>query len=291
MLEVKTESTLLSFLIEEMKELSRSRIKDFLREGRVLVNGQSVTKFDAPLMPGDKVSIGDNKSSRKTELNNKYVRLVHEDRYLVVIEKREGILSMATSHHSFCIKTVLDNYFERSRQRCRAHLVHRLDRETSGLMIFAKSREVQQVFESDWKGFVYDRRYVAVAKGMLEQDEGTISSWLRDNKQYFTMSSKTDNGGKFAVTHYRVLDRGKENTLVELRLETGRKNQIRVHLSDLHHPVVGDRKYGAVQIESSDSAIPVRMCLHAVRLFFKHPVTGEDLHFSTPIPAYFLMQL
>ena len=218
--------------------------------------------------------------------------LVYEDKYLVVIEKREGILSMATSHHSFCVKTVLDNYFERTCQHCRAHLVHRLDRDTSGLMIYAKSRNVQQLFEQDWKGIVYDRRYVAVAQGLLEQESGTIVSWLKDNKQYYTISSKTDNGGKRAITHYRILQKGKVNTLVELKLETGRKNQIRVHLSDLYHPVVGDKKYGSAEEEASDYAKNTdRMCLHAFRLYFKHPVTGEDLHFETPIPQSFVKLL
>ena len=287
---VKKRIRLLPFLFEAMANLSHSRIKQFLQEGRILVNGNPTTQHDAQLEIGDKIELGDSKL-KKIKLNNRYVSLVYEDKYLVVIEKREGILSMATSHHSFCVKTVLDNYFERTCQHCRAHLVHRLDRDTSGLMIYAKSRRVQQLFEQNWKGQVYDRRYVAVAQGHLDQECGTIVSWLNENKQFYTISSTTDNGGKKAITHYRILKRGKINTLVELKLDTGRKNQIRVHLSDLCHPVVGDKKYGNIEEDVLECSVNIRMCLHAFRLFFKHPVTGEDLHFETPIPPYFLTLL
>lgn len=287
MLVVDKEITLLPMLIEWQKEMSRNRLKQYLQNGRIHVNGKPITRFDYALKPGDRLEIG-SASSRKSELNNKYLRMVYEDKYLVVIEKREGILSMATSHHAFCVKTVLDNYFERNHLRCHAHLVHRLDRDTSGLMIFAKSREVQQLFEADWKGLVYDRRYVAVAKGRMENESGTVSNWLKDNKQYFTYSSEVDNGGKWAVTHYRVLDYGKVNTLVELRLDTGRKNQIRVHLSDLRHPVLGDRKYGGMPDNAGeDETLAPRLCLHAYRLHFRHPVTGDDMAFDTPIPTLF----
>ena len=289
--EVKKEAKLLPFLFEEMPAISRSRLKQFLRDGRILVNGKSVTQHDTPLAPGDKVVLSSEKTIRSAGLNNRYVSLVYEDRHLVVVEKRDGILSMATSHHSFCIKTVLDNYFERTRQHCRAHLVHRLDRDTSGLMLFAKNRETQQRFEANWKELVYDRRYVAAARGILTPDTGTVTSWLKDNKQYFTMSSPVDNGGKLAITHYKVLQRGSRNTLVELRLETGRKNQIRVHLSDLHHPVVGDHKYGIQPDQDALAPEPPRMYLHAFRLYFRHPITGEELHFSTPIPSDFLAVL
>ncbi|MCH5179008.1 MAG: RluA family pseudouridine synthase [Prevotellaceae bacterium] len=283
---VKKDSPLLTWLLEAFPDMSRSRVKQLLRQGRILVNGKSIRQHDALLRVGDTVEIGA-ASVEANRISNHYLRLVYEDNHLVVIDKREGILSMATSHHSFCVKTVLDEYFERRHLRCSAHLVHRLDRDTSGLMIFAKSRNVQKIFEEDWKGLVYDRRYVAVALGQVEKDEGTISNWLKDNKQFFTFSSPVDNGGKFAVTHYRVLQRGATNTLVEARLDTGRKNQIRVHLSDLGNPILGDRKY------APDDAVAAfsRLCLHAYRLYFIHPVTGEHLMFDTPVPNKFLSAL
>ena len=283
---VKNDTCLLPYLMEKFSDMSRSRIKQLLSRRRILVNGKSITRHDTPLRSGDVVEIG-SAMAEVDRLNSRYLRLVYEDNHLVVIDKREGILSMATSHHSFCVKTILDEYFERCHLRCHAHLVHRLDRETSGLMLYAKSRNVQHLFETDWKGLVYDRRYVAVVLGKMEKDEGTISNWLTDNKQFFTYSSPVDNGGKYAVTHYRVLRRGAVNTLVEARLDTGRKNQIRVHLSDIAHPVLGDRKYGP----DNDAAAFSRLCLHAYRLHFIHPITGERLMFDTPVPSKFLAAL
>lgn len=283
---VKNDTCLLPYLMEKFSDMSRSRIKQLLSRRRILVNGKSITRHDTPLRSGDVVEIG-SAMAEADRLNSRYLRLVYEDNHLVVIDKREGILSMATSHHSFCVKTILDEYFERCHLRCHAHLVHRLDRETSGLMLYAKSRNVQHLFETDWKGLVYDRRYVAVVLGNMEKNEGTISNWLTDNKQFFTYSSPVDNGGKYAVTHYRVLRRGAVNTLVEARLDTGRKNQIRVHLSDIAHPVLGDRKYGP----DNDAAAFSRLCLHAYRLHFIHPITGERLMFDTPVPSKFLAAL
>lgn len=296
---VEKETTLFEELATWQSSLSRSRLKQFLQHRRVLVNGRPVTQYNHPLHEGDVIELGQSDKGRG-DANSRYLKILYEDRFLVVINKNEGILSMATSHHAFCVKTVLDNYFERTHQRCHVHLVHRLDRDTSGLMIFAKSRDVQMRFEADWKGIVYDRRYVAVAEGVMQTSDGTVSNWLKDNKQYFTYSSPVDNGGKFAVTHYRVLERGRNNTLVELKLDTGRKNQIRVHLSDLGHPVLGDRKYGIVPDivdsrmhsggapASSGLATAKRLCLHAYRLHFTHPVTGEQMQFDTPVPNYFL---
>lgn len=286
---VDKESLLLPFLQKKWSDVSRERLKRLLRDGRILVNGNSVTRFDYILKEGDRVDVGPSVANRGG-LKNRFVRLVYEDRYLVVIEKNIGILSMASSHHAFCVKTVLDGYFERSKQRCRAHVVHRLDRDTSGLMIYAKSREVQKLFEADWKSIVYDRRYVAVACGLMEREQDTLVSWLKDNKQYFTYSSPVDNGGKMAITHYRVIKRGECNSLVELKLDTGRKNQIRVQLSDIHHPVLGDRKYG-LPCEDDNEACSQRLCLHAMRLHFTHPVTNEDMCFDTPIPSEFLNKL
>ena len=214
-------------------------------------------------------------------LISRYVKIVYEDQYLVVIEKNVGILSMAAGHRSLNVKSVLDDYFHKSKQKCRAHVVHRLDRDTSGLMVYAKDMETEQILEHNWHDIVYDRRYVAVVSGEMEDDEGTIANWLKDNKAYVTYSSPVDNGGKYAITHFHTLDRTTEHSLVEYRLETGRKNQIRVHSADMGHPVCGDPKYG-----NGDDPIH-RLCLHAFLLCFYHPVTGERMEFETMIPASF----
>ena len=232
------------------------------------------------LEPGMKVAVSKTKRNQMG-FKNRYVKIVYEDRWLIVVEKMPGILSMAAGHSSLNVKTVLDDYFRQSRQKCRAHVVHRLDRDTSGLMVYAKDMETEQILEHHWHELVYDRRYVAVVSGEMEEDEGTIANWLKDNKAYVTYSSPVDNGGKYAVTHFHTLARTTDHSLVEFKLETGRKNQIRVHTADMGHPVCGDTKYG-----NGDDPLH-RLCLHAWLLCFEHPVTHEQMEFETPIPTDF----
>ena len=272
-------SGLLDFLLANVKE-SRSKIKATLQGRGIKVDGKCVTQFDYMLEPGMKVSVSKTKRNQNG-FKSRYVKIVYEDRWLVVVEKNIGILSMAAGHSSLNVKSVLDNYFSKSRQRCRAHVVHRLDRDTSGLMVYAKDMETEQIFERNWHDIVYDRRYVAVISGEMENEGGIVANWLKDNKAYVTYSSPVDNGGKYAVTHYHVLDRTTEHSLVEFKLETGRKNQIRVHTADMGHPVCGDVKYG-----NGDDPLH-RLCLHAFLLCFTHPVTGERMEFETPVPTSF----
>lgn len=275
---VNSQAPLLDYLINNLSE-SRSKIKATLQGHGIKVNGKTVTQFDLPLQKGDKISISRHK--KQNQFKSRFVKIVYEDRWLVVVEKNIGILSMAAGHSSLNVKKVLDDYFLKSHQKCRAHVVHRLDRDTSGLMVYAKDIETEQIFEHNWHQIVYDRRYVAVVSGEMEQDEGTIANWLKDNKAYITYSSPVDNGGKYAVTHWHVLNRTTEHSLVEYKLETGRKNQIRVHSADMGHPVCGDTKYG-----NGDNPLH-RLCLHAYLLCFTHPITGEPMEFSTPIPTNF----
>lgn len=275
---VDEEAPLLEFLLKTVKE-SRSKIKATLQGRGIKVDGKTVTQFNYLLKPGAKISV----SLRKTNniFKSRYVKIVYEDRWLVVVEKKIGILSMAAGHSSLNVKSVLDDYFHKTRQRCTAHVVHRLDRDTSGLMVYAKDMETEQRFERNWHDVVYDRRYVAVVSGEMEDDEGTIANWLKDNKAYVTYSSPVDNGGKYAITHFHVLARTTEHSLVEYKLETGRKNQIRVHSADMGHPVCGDVKYG-----NGDDPLH-RLCLHAYVLCFVHPITGERMEFETTIPSEF----
>lgn len=278
---VEEDAQLLDWLIANLKGLSRNKVKDTLHGRGIKVNGKIVTQFDYPLTRGMKISVS--KSKKNDTFKSRYVNLVYEDPYLVVIEKKPGILSMAAGHKSLNVKTVLDDYFRQTKQRCTVHVVHRLDRDTSGLMVYAKDMQTEQTLEHEWHNIVYDRRYVAVVSGEMEEDEGTIANWLKDNKAYVTYSSPVDNGGKYAVTHFHVLDRTTEHSLVEYKLETGRKNQIRVHSADMNHPVCGDVKYG-----NGDDPIH-RLCLHAYMLHFFHPVTRARMEFETPIPSQFRM--
>lgn len=279
-LPVKQETTLMEFLMKEMYGISRNRIKDILQGHGITVDRKLVTQYNHVLQPGQIVRVSRHK--RSTELTNKLVRIVYEDKDIIVINKSEGILSMESSAGQFCVKTILDEYFKKRHFKCTAHVVHRLDRETSGLMMYAKSIETRKILEKNWHDIVYDRRYVAVLCGEMEQEGGTVRSWLRDNKAYITYSSPTDNGGKLSITHYHRLRVKKGFTLAEMKLETGRKNQIRVHMKDLGLPIAGDMKYG-------NGRNPLgRLALHAYRLNFYHPITGEKMEFETPFPTPFV---
>lgn len=276
---VKQPMQLLQFIEHALNGVSRSRSKAILSGGGVRVDRKNTRQFDLELRPGQVVEIS--KRKPKGELQSKFVKIVYEDPQIIVIEKAPGILSMATSHHAFCVKQVLDDYFHRTHQKCTAHVVHRLDRDASGLLVYAKTLQAEQILEHNWRDIVTDRRYLALVSGELPQKQGSVESWLKDNKAYFTYSSPVDNGGKYALTHYRVLRTDGKHSLVELKLETGRKNQIRVHMQDLGHPVCGDIKYG-----NGDDPIG-RLALHAYRLNFYHPMTGEPLRFETPVPKGF----
>jgi len=276
---VEADDTLLHWMLATLGE-SRTRVKATLGGRGVRVGGKVVTRFDHPLKAGTHVSIS--RSKHNDTFRNRYVKVVYEDQWLVVVEKQVGVLSMAAGHSSLNVKTILDDYFHQSRQKCRAHVVHRLDRDTSGLMIYAKDMRTEQMLEQSWHETVYDRRYVAVLSGEMPDDEGSMTSWLKENNAYNVYSSLTPGDGKLAVTHFHVLRRTTEHSLVEFRLETGRKNQIRVHAADMGHPVCGDTKYG-----NGDNPLP-RLCLHAYMLCFRHPVTHQPMEFQTPIPSNFL---
>ena len=275
---VKENTTLMEWLMANLQG-SKSKIKATLSGRGVKVNNVVVTQFDYELHVGDKIAIS--KTKQNDVFHSKFLKIVYEDRWIIVIDKSVGILSMAASHSALNVKVILDEYFLKTRQGCRAHVVHRLDRDTSGLMVYAKNIEVEQILEHNWHDIVYERRYVAVVSGVMKQNEGTVANWLKDNKAYVTYSSPTDNGGKYAVTHFKTLNRSKNYSLVDYKLETGRKNQIRVHSADMGYPVCGDEKYG-----NGDNPLR-RLCLHAYMLCFHHPITHEAMEFQTPIPASF----
>lgn len=271
--------TLLPFVMKKMNGISRNKAKNILSGGSVFINGMKVTQHNFELQPGMEVKIGRNQTGEP--LNSHWVRIVYEDQYLFVVEKRSGILCNSPHSDEETVQGILNQYLEKNHQRCHAHTIHRLDRDTSGLLLFAKDKKVALKFEENWKETVYDRRYVALVHGEMRKKEGAISSWLKDNAQFLTYSSKTDNGGKFATTHYKLIKVSDGYSLVELKLDTGRKNQIRVHLADIGFPVVGDPKYG-----DGDDKIG-RLGLHAYKLCFIHPITHEDLKFETEYPASF----
>lgn len=271
---------LLAFLVAQMPDSSRTKVKELLAHN-VYVDGRRTSQFNFPLQRGMKVSV--EKASFQDRLRPRDLDIIFEDQYLIVVNKHDGLLSNSKNPSDKTVITVLNQYLDATHQRCHAHIVHRLDRDTSGLMVVSKSKEVSRKFEEDWKGMVFDRRYVAVAWGHIEPPKGEIKSWLTDG-EFCVLSSPIDNGGKLAVTHYEVRQTSRRYSLVELKLDTGRRNQIRVHLRELKHPVVHDPMYGY-----KDDVSPInRLALHAFRLCFKHPVTGRRLQFETPVPASFM---
>ena len=270
---------LIAFIMEKMHGMSRNRAKALISNRVVLVNNAITTHPLAELKPGDVVQL--DRSKHKKSFHCKELDIVFEDPYLFIIDKHPGLLSMSNNSRQQTVQTVLNRYLEKGGGRNTSHLVHRLDRDTSGLMVYAKDVQTQQSLINSWQQLVSDRRYLALVEGEFEQTRGRIQSWLTEDKKFVTHSSSVDNGGKYAVTHYNVLASSNGYSLVECELETGRKNQIRVHMADLGHPVVGDRKYGSAEDPMR------RLGLHAYMLCFTHPVTGKHMRFETPVPYCF----
>ena len=276
---VVEEALLIEFIMEKMHGISRNRAKALISNRVVLVDNVITTHPLTELKPGQLVQL--DRSKHKMSFRSNDLEIVFEDPYLLIIDKRPGLLSMSNNTRQQTVQTVLNRYLEKGGGRNTSHLVHRLDRDTSGLMVYAKDVQTQQSLIHGWQELVTDRRYVALVEGEVEKKQGVVRSWLTEDKRFVTHSSPTDNGGKYAVTHYNVLASSNGYSLVECELETGRKNQIRVHMAELGHPVVGDSKYG------SGKDVIRRLGLHAYMLCFKHPVTGKRLRFETPVPACF----
>jgi 23S rRNA pseudouridine1911/1915/1917 synthase len=276
---VNEPAELMEFLLKKMAGISRNKVKSLLVNRVVMVDNVITTQYNFALQPGMKVQIS--KAKHNHEFRHPMLKLVYEDAYLLVVEKKEGLLSVATDRQKErTAQHILQDYVRRTHRQNRVFVVHRLDRETSGLMMYAKDEQTQRTLRDNWHNIVVDRRYVTVVQGEMEKDADTVRSWLTDHT-FYVSSSPTDDGGKEAITHYKTIKRANGYSLVELQLETGRKNQIRVHMSDLGHPVVGDSRYGS-EID------PIgRLALHAFKLCFYHPVTGELMEFETPYPSNF----
>jgi len=273
---------LLTFLMAKMGGMSRTSVKSLLAHRQIMVNSKITTVFNLMLQPNDLVTV--NSGRGNIELKHPKLKIIFEDEYLIVVEKKEGLLTViAGDSEETTAFSILKNHVKKSSPTNRIYTVHRLDRETSGVIMFAKNREVQQTLQENWHRIITRRIYVALVEGVVEKDEDTIVTWLSENERSLKIhSSDSNNGGQQAITHYRKIKSNDEYTLLEIELETGRKNQIRVHMQGIGHPVVGDKKYGA-------GASPInRMGLHARLLAFYHPVTTEIVSFETPVPRSFL---
>lgn len=280
-LKVTEPAGLMQFLIARMPDRSRSAIKSLLAHHQVLIDDKSVTQFDHALKPGQQVTITWAKVLQRDR--QKGLKIVFEDPYLVVIEKQPGLLSIATEkENERTAYRMLSDQMKQMNSKNRIFVVHRLDREASGLMMFAKSKDVQRLLQDAWQTDVLERSYAVVVEGRIPEEQGTITSWLKQNKAHVMYSSQTPGDGQKAVTHYKLLKSSDHYSLLEVKLETGRKNQIRIHMKDLGYTIVGDKKYG-----STEKPIG-RLGLHARVLAFRHPVTGKELRFETQVPGEFL---
>ena len=275
---VEQEATLLPFLFELLKEQSKTSVKALLSRGQILVNQLVTTQFDTPLHAGDVVTISYNR--RKVVFNNPLLNIIYEDDAVIVVNKREGLLSVSTAKvRERTAFHILSDYLKKSDPRNKLFVLHRLDRDTSGLMMFAKTRAIQEKMQSNWNEMITERTYVAVVEGRPEKNSDLITTQLKENAE--ARVYVVAEGGKDAITRYNLLRTNDKYSLLELNLETGRKNQIRAQMEYIGHPIAGDYKYGA---ETDPTG---RLMLHAQRLYFIHPETGEEMRFDTRIPDSF----
>lgn len=257
------------FLLASLAPMNRTRVKQLLTHGRIHVNGKAITKHDHPVRPGDQITV-DRSPPRPAPL----LPIVYEDESLVVIDKPEGLLTVATETE----KVVTAFRLLEASMAIRPAVVHRLDRETSGLLLFAKSQAIREQLQLTWDRV--EKTYLAVVTGTPKPASGDIDNYLTEGKSLrVTASAQMKPEAKRAVSRYRVVKSGKEYSLIEVVIETGRKHQIRVHLSGLGHPVIGDKVYGSTQNPAR------RLGLHAHRLAFDHPVTGKRITVESPLPA------
>jgi 23S rRNA pseudouridine1911/1915/1917 synthase len=275
---VAAECELLPYLISQGSGLSRKQAKDLLRFGAVTVEGKAEVRHDTRLKAGDLVTIAARGQTRVASLELHGLRIVHIDNAIVVVDKPAGLLSMGTEREKErTAHRILNEHLKAitNSKAQQAFIVHRLDRETSGFMMFARSEPIQAALQGNWK--LVTKKYFAVVEGQPSNPSGT----LKDNLIEATsmMVRRVDNGGEVAITHYRVLKGHADRSLLELTLATGRKHQIRVQLAGLGHPVVGDRRYGA----KTDPAR--RLALHSCELRFHHPVSGETIELRSALPG------
>ena len=281
----------MEFLIAKMGGMTKSSVKQLLGQRRVKVGNVVQTRHDFALKAGDVVTVSSGRGN--SQLTHPKLKIVYEDDDLIVVNKQPGLLTVATTPGSkeTTVMSILRAYVKKQNARANIYVVHRLDRETSGLLVVARSEELQHYMRQYWRELVTERTYIALAEGILEPREGKITTWLTEDKRNAVVySSPVDDGGDIAITNYKVLRTAKGDgleakgySLVELHLETGRTNQIRVHLASKGCPVVGDRKYG----HGNESSPIDRLCLHAKVLEFIHPVTEKKVRFESPVPKEF----
>lgn len=274
-----TETTLLIWLLDVLQPMNRTRVKQLLRAGRVAINSRPTTRHDHPLHPGDRVTIASESAIRIHNTNAKRdaIAAIYQDSALIAIDKPVGLLTVATEAEKFDTAFVLLKAHLAIQKAGRPFVVHRLDRETSGLLIFARSAEIRDYLQANWSRVT--KTYLAVVEGQPSSREGTIENFLTEGRDLrVRVSNRPGPNAKRAETHYRVIATRGNYSLVEVELQTGRKHQIRVHMAGLGCPVIGDTVYAATMNPAG------RLGLHAWRLALDHPLTGKRLELESPFP-------
>lgn len=279
---------LLEFLLEKAK-LSRTNAKSLLTKHQVLVNGNVISQYNFLLVKDDEVkltkrSVKDESINPSKSIIKQKVKLpfdiIYQDDDIIAINKPAGLLSVESDNDSKCAYSYLLKYFQNISKTNRPYILHRIDKETSGVLIFAKNPIIHSMLKLHWNEDVKTREYIALVEGEMDREEGTFVSYLKQNSNNMVYSSK-DNSGQRAVTHYAVLNKNKDYSLLQVLIDTGRKNQIRVHMHDIHHPIVGDEKYGYTKNPIG------RLGLHASKLEFINPKTKKLVSISAPVPTCF----
>lgn len=276
--QVKEDGLLMEYLMKQMDGISRTSVKSMLSNRRVMVDNRFITQFDYPLVAGMKVQISKNKNNK--EFKSQFIKLLYEDRYLLVIEKKENIPVIDKKEGSRSVMSILSNYVQKSVKERRVFFVHNLDKEASGLMVFAKDEKTKFTLQDYWGEILQKQKYVAVVSGSVEKDNGAVSSWFDENHELFLSNTAlSNNRNEKSVTYYSTIKRANHFSLLEI--ESSQNNQVKMHLKNLGNPIVGDVKGG-----NNDNPLG-RLALHAFKLDFYHPITGEELKFETTYPSSF----
>ena len=278
-LTVREPQALIDALAALYPESSRSTLRQMLQTGRVRVNGEVEKNAKRDLDPDDAVDVAEKAVHRNLPEG---LTVLHEDSDVIVVFKAHGILTVPTERErDTTVQAYLNAYLGQQKGRERIQVVHRLDRETSGVLVFAKNAYAREQLKEQFAAHTTERLYVALVEGQMDPEEGTFRSYLREMRDLKMVSVDAHPDAKYAVTHYRTVETNGRYSMLEVQLETGRKNQIRAHLSEARHPVLGDRMYGS-------EVNPIgRLGLHAKLLGFDHPVTRKHLVFTAPVPKAF----
>ena len=277
---VNKDSELLEFLLETLKDQSRNSVKSLLSNHRVSVDGAPISQFNFKLYKGDTIIISKTPIHKKTRSN---LPIIYENDEIIVINKPSGLLSIASDKEKGSTAyRMLTDYVQQKDKHNRIFVVHRLDEDTSGVLMVAKNPKIQQALQDKWNDLVSSRGYYAIVEGIMEEKAGTVKSYLKKNSQNMMYSSKKVGDGQLAITHYKVIQETDKYSLLDVHIDSGRKNQIRVHMGDLGHHIIGDDKYG-------NPSNPIkRLGLHAYELILTHPTTGKVMKFTAPMPKEFL---